>query len=389
MGVRSNNRCGDTTETLGTTPRICPSSTTNPINSFPWSSVGNPDACAAIGEPPSNYAFQSCLVSANGPFMRFGLCAPEACTTADVVLGMGATLRQIMPPLPADDPVMVALAATTDCGSEQGFPWTAGTWAVLDVCMVLAVLVFVGTAIDLLHGGWWGRQQEPGMAWGKELLLAFSFPRNWRRLMQPSRAGGTARDEKRGRTAALDGMRSLSMFWVIFGHAWVFAYFITGFSNATTAIAGTFLPMTPDGKVSTHHHPISTGHGFLGMWGGQSVVGAYLAVDTFFFLSALLAVRGLLLRHAPAAATASTRMGPAAAAGTCIKAYLLRYLRLTPAYALVLFFYWLVLGAAGGKGPVWRAAFRKEYGAYSHRKSGRAQGSEALPAFVSLLTDLP
>lgn len=353
--------------------------------------MGNPDACAAIGEPSSNHTFQSCLVSANGPFMRFGLCAPEACTTADVVLGMGATLRQIMPPLPADDPVMVALAATTDCGSEQGYLWTAGTWAVLGMCMVLVVLVLVGTAVDLLHGGWCGRQQEQGMAWGKEGLLAFSFPRNWSGLMQPSRAAGTARDEKRGRTAALDGMRALSMFWVIFGHVWVFAYFITGFSNATTAIAGTLLPMTPDGKVvSIHHHhsPISIDHGFLGMWGGQSVVGAYLAVDTFFFLSAFLAVRGLLLRHAPAAAAASsTRMGPAAAAGTCIKAYLLRYLRLTPAYALILFFYWLVLGAAGGKGPVWRAAFRKEYGAYSHRKCGEPKGVK--PFLPHLSSNLP
>lgn len=334
--------------------------------------MGNPDACAAIGELPSDHAFQSCLVDASGPFMRVGLCAPKACTTADVLLGMGESLRQIMPPLPPDDPVLVALAAKTDCGSEEGYPWTNGTWAVLGVCATLAVLVLVGTAVDMLNGnmGWWRGQQEPGRAGGKEVLLAFSLTRNWSRLVRPGRAAataasGTAQDTKEmGRTAALDGVRAFSIFWVILGHVWVFAFTITGFSNAATALAGTILPLTPDGKAIApprHHTATIADHGFLGTWGGQSVVSAYLAVDTFFFLSAFLAVRGLLLRHANGGGS-STRTLPNVA-GTCIKMYLLRWMRLTPAYALVLFFYWRFLGAVGGKGPVWRAAFRKEYGA--------------------------
>lgn len=371
---------------------------------FPWSSMGNPDACRAIpglGEATaSGPPFHSCLVDARGPFIRFGLCAPRACTGNDVALGLEETLRRIMPPLPPEDPIVRALHATTDCGDERGYPWTAATWAVVAVCCALAALVAVASAVELLEEWWRVRQQQKqeqgavadkgqpfettvvvaaeaqdgppeveGEAWRrlKGMLLCFSLPRNWAKLTAPGRAAAVAatsstpQEQKPSSTAALDGVRALSMAWVVFGHTFIFADLVLGYANHTPDIVGALLPLTPDGAPQPGRTTL-VDPGFMGQWGGQAATNAYLAVDTFLFLSGFLAVRGLLLRRRAVAGAGSLP----AAAGACLKQaplmYLLRYLRLTPAYALVLFVYWRLLGVVGGRGPVWRAAFKSEYG---------------------------
>ena len=370
---------------------------------FPWSSMGNPDACRAIpglGESTaSGPPFHSCLVDARGPFMRFGLCAPRACTGNDVALGLGETLRRIMPPLPPEDPIVRALHATTDCGDERGYPWTAGTWAVVAVCCALAALVAAASVVELLEEWWrvWQQQKQQGAVedkgqpfettvvvaaeaqdgppevggkgWRrlKGMLLCFSLQRNWAKLTAPGRGAAVAatsstpQEQEPSSTAALDGVRALSMAWVVFGHTLIFADLVLGYANHTPDIVGTLLPLTPDGAPQPGHTtPVNPG--FMGQWGGQAATNAYLAVDTFLFLSGFLAVRGFLLRRRAAASARSLL----AAAGACLKQaplmYLLRYLRLTPAYALVLFVYWRLLGVVGGRGPMWRAAFKSEYG---------------------------
>lgn len=390
---------------------------------YSWTSMGNPDGCRAIA---SETPFHSCLVDAQGPFLRLGLCAPRACTGNDVALGLAETLRRVMPPLPPDDPIVRALHAKTDCGDDRGFPWTAGAWAVVAAFCTLAALVAAGSAVDLLEEWRRVRQQQEqqgagadkgqslgttvvvaaaeaqggavaveGKGWRrhwKDVLLCFSLPRNWAKLTAPGRAAAAAATTpgtaavaapsstpdaaEGGRTAALDGIRALSMCWVVFGHTYIFGDLVIGFANHTPDVVGTLLPLTPDGAPQPGHAtPVNPG--FMGTWGGQAV-NAYLAVDTFLFLSGLLAVRGLLLRRRTTAAATSL---PAAAGASLKQApliYALRWLRLTPAYAIALFFYWLLLGVVGGKGPVWRAAFKSEYG----KGEGRQTTAERVRAWA-------
>jgi peptidoglycan/LPS O-acetylase OafA/YrhL len=306
--------------------------------------------------------------------MRLGLCAPLGCTTDDVVLGLGETLRRLLGPMPPNDPVLLALLRQTDCGDTRGYPWTAGTWGVLGVCFALAALVAAATAVDMLQA--WRRQGGVGKAeeaaeeggqhqaprpWGgvEAALLCFSLPRNWARLTAPGRSATPAPTEKEkegARTAALDGVRALSMAWVVLGHTFIFAATIVGFANMTPDVAGALRPLTAAGQA-TALPPNAPPPGVMVSVGGQAMTNAYLAVETFLFLSGFLAVRGLLLRCCAAGKTTGLlKQAPTL--------YLLRFLRLTPAYALVLFLYWQVLGAAGGRGPVWRAAFKAEYGAW-------------------------
>jgi len=288
-----------------------------------------------------------------------------------VVFGLGETLGRLLGPMPDDDPVLRALRRQTDCGDARGHPWTAGTWAVLGVCAALAALVAAATAADLLLKAW--RQggeaeaeaEEDTRRWGgvEAALLCFSAPRNWARLTAPGRAAAAAvstateREKVGARTAALDGVRALSMAWIVLGHTFIFAVTIVGFANMTPAVAGTLRPLTATGHAAALP-PAAPRPGVMGRVRGQAMANAYLGVDTFLFLSGFLAVRGLLLR-----AARTTTPGLLHKLKQAPTLYLLRYLRLTPAYALVLFLYWQVLGAVGGRGPVWRAAFRAEYGA--------------------------
>lgn len=268
--------------------------------------------------------------------------------------------------------------------------------ATLVVCFALALLVVAGTVVDLLprwRQRWQqqekqqeqGREQEQALFPGKEALLCFSFSRNWAWLMAPGRAAKSGemgpRDKDKAATAALDGIRALSITWVVFIHVFLFAEIILNFGNTAPDVAGTLRALLPDGQAGPlPPNSENSPPGFLATVGGQAITGAYFAVDTFLFLSGILAVRGLLLllqRRSAAATTATT--------GACIQQapviYLLRYLRLTPAYALVLFLYWPVLGALGGKGPVWRSAFVSDYGA------GRGQGTGGASISVDGLID--
>jgi len=61
------------------------------------------------------------------------------------------------------------------------------------------------------------------------LLLCFSLLTNWRLLFAKARGGPFD---------ALDGIRTLSMCWVIFGHTFIFALFSLHFMNFGTEVRG-------------------------------------------------------------------------------------------------------------------------------------------------------
>lgn len=76
------------------------------------------------------------------------------------------------------------------------------------------------------------------------------------------------------------------------------------------------------------------GKGWLTRYSAQALTGGYFAVDTFFFISAFLAVYLMLEQLHRMVAAKGTAMPFVTAIP---KIYLLRFVRLTPAYIYVVF----------------------------------------------------
>jgi len=115
---------------------------------------------------------------------------------------------------------------------------------------------------------------------------------------------------------AFNGIRFLSMCWVITGHT-VLQY-ISPVNNPTS-----------EAKVTQS-------------FGFTFIRGAEFAVDTFFFMSGFLATWGMVKQFSNRALTPKSY----------IMVMLARWLRLTPTYAWVLLFFWKVLPQLG-TGPYW------------------------------------
>ena len=144
-----------------------------------------------------------------------------------------------------------------------------------------------------------------------EFITAFSVFKNVTMILstkQPSTA-----------ITSLNGIRVISMFWVILCHTYVWGY---GYSTNPLYIAYHSAP-----RFST-----------------QVIVNGFFSVDSFFFLSGLL-VAYLTLRE----------MERKNGRFPFITYYLHRYLRLTMVYAFLLFFWWN-LTMYLGNGPMWESS---------------------------------
>ncbi|XP_041473096.1 nose resistant to fluoxetine protein 6-like isoform X1 [Lytechinus variegatus] len=143
----------------------------------------------------------------------------------------------------------------------------------------------------------------------QEVTRSFAFNLNLESLMNTKTTNATIR--------CLDGIRVLSMTWIILGHVPSFLMGNTLYANAPFAL-----------EMLTH-------------FGFQVVVNAYLAVDSFFFLSGLLVTYMTLKRmvktngHIP---------------WFCF--YFQRYWRLTPAMAFSMLI-WMYIRPLLGEGPKW------------------------------------
>lgn len=154
-----------------------------------------------------------------------------------------------------------------------------------------------------------GRSNQKNWPVWRKWLRAFCPEESLRRLLErtPTQA-----------LSGLDGLRSFSMIWII--------------------LANTSLLMA---NVGTDDKDALEDDLYKSL-PQQFTLGSSLAVDTFFFLSGLLTTYTLLRRMRKKGDTSF----PA------FMFFVLRYLRLTPLYAFILFFYAFV-GPSLASGPVW------------------------------------
>ena len=271
--------------------------------------LGDPAACGTIA------GFRYFVVTAGGGHPMLGACLPAACSAGDVRAALTAV------------PLVGTLTAWSVLDDDFTFGLDGAGVAVIVVACLLVLLALTATAADAfaaapapgdgyaaLNGGDAPARATP--AW----LACFSLRRTWGEWL----AG------RGGPLACLDGVRCLSMLYVVYGHSILWPTQAPGYTNMYEAVVP------------------HDGEGYMATVRGQVLNAAEFSVDTFFWLSGFLG--------------AFVASKVAARATTCTwipKAYLQRYLRLTPSYAFIVLLWWKVLRVYGS-GPVW-AQQRGEY----------------------------
>ena len=290
------------------------------------------------------------------PTYTIGVCLPAECTVQDLdtildtilgLLGINAT---------------VSLQMTCETFDKTFNP---GSIIMIFVCCIFAFLVLVATAVDMLVQLVESYREENVTEAGKMLNADVSRKNDVNEkthLLQPGKEENVQKGRKPNISArvglflkesflafslyrtlpsilstkqsssainCINGIRVLSMFWVIGAHA---NMVLLGTSDNTMYEVTVLAPR----------------------FSYQAIVNGFYSVDSFFFLSGLLVayltLREMKRRHAK---------GKTWYAFPALSYYIHRYLRLTPAYAFVVFFVWQVVPLMGS-GPFWNLAAQSQ-----------------------------
>nr|XP_034301544.1 nose resistant to fluoxetine protein 6 isoform X4 [Crassostrea gigas] len=306
--------------------------------------LGSYDECFRIdrtlpGMPPSNSGFstQFCGMKTNVPLgvipleIELTACVPKACSPKDLTYLYNDLLKR----LPTQSPVRVH---DVKCNVDPEID----TRAVVAIVIlgIFAVLMFVSTVYDLLviqrqrHATEHSQSEvlsehienlgenspllnsrekksvpkQESVA--ERLLLAFSVYSNGKKILQVNQSSGTL--------TALNGIRFLSISWVVLGHTF-----------------GVMYPV------------LSNGYAILPdlyqRWSFQAVANAFVAVDSFFALSGLL-LAYLTLKE--------MKKGQGKFRINWFMFYFHRFWRLTPAYMLLMMIS-ICLSRYFEEGPLW------------------------------------
>ncbi|KAK9888344.1 hypothetical protein WA026_000598 [Henosepilachna vigintioctopunctata] len=177
-------------------------------------------------------------------------------------------------------------------------------------CLIIATLVFIGN-VDVINGIKNGVGERA--KWQK-LISAFSVSKNLSDL--------TRKDYKNSNLQLLHGVRTLLMFVIIICHRSI--------TYASSAISN-FDEIEKEYRFSL----------------GCSIYYGVFSVDIFFMISGLLVTYLLLIQFE------KERVNP-------LSLIILRYIRLTPVYAFVIFYYATHFRHTGN-GPLWKIFVEEEY----------------------------
>jgi peptidoglycan/LPS O-acetylase OafA/YrhL len=292
-------------------------------------------------------------ISADGGFESFNLtfladiCVPRSCNTTDFEKYVAAANAYL-----AGKNVTYRVHYASDstiCEDTKRIPYSGGAIAMIVVCAIFALLAIIGTAVDFgvktirdlskkpelakifkrtppaynsdgegspLLGGAPKKEEDDIFASFEkplEFVTAFSIIKNVNTIFS-TKMPPTA-------ITSLNGIRVLSMGWVILAHTFLWVLQTHSFKAPLYTV-----------EHATHRFSF------------QAMSNGFFAVDSFFFLSGAL-VSYLTLRE----------MERKKGRFPVITYYLHRYLRLTMVYAFLLFFWW-TLTVHLGNGPTWRKA---------------------------------
>ncbi|XP_038070285.1 nose resistant to fluoxetine protein 6-like [Patiria miniata] len=289
--------------------------------------------------------------------MKWGVCLPSNCSENDI----SAVLTHLLDALKVFESVNIPLDALEEqsvtCAKDPTIPYSAGVICTIILCGFIASLMIVGALYDeflklqaekplgpslglrirrpwrllddsdeadddddvpiLKDVGTAGPSiNREGNEMKKQnlatrLLLCFALNRNLAKLMDTKQGDKTI--------GSLNGIRVISMTWVMLGHTLVFG--LGSSDNLPTLLSW----------VKTHA-------------GFQAIANAYFSVDSFFFLS------GFLLAFLTFARFRELR-----SVKTWALFYFHRYWRLTPLLAFTILI-WMYIPQFFGSGPLWQSS---------------------------------
>ena len=188
------------------------------------------------------------------------------------------------------------------CSDDERYSgeWRAENYAAVTLLSIIGCLILVGSLMDLYDRFPIGGKpnlsdvKKPAAGLGYKILTAFSAVTNLEYIFKRSPVSG-----KGQRLSCLEGMRAISMTWVILGHTFYFA--MPYLDNPVWALD----------KIQNS-------------WSMEGVVQGPFSVDSFFFLSGLL-VSYIFLKRRDSLTKLTSPL-------TWAKVILHRFIRLLPPY---------------------------------------------------------
>ncbi|XP_014477851.1 PREDICTED: nose resistant to fluoxetine protein 6-like isoform X2 [Dinoponera quadriceps] len=214
-------------------------------------------------------------------------CVPSTCNHTEV----RDAVEDALDPLKVEGRVDVIVTVPEEsCYTAQT---ATATWSVADFCytsilVLFAFIIIASTGYDIAV-------ERRLVTNRKALFTAFSLYTNGKSLLQT--------DRRQNSIDCLDGLRFLSICWIIYGHT----YYIE--------VVGAKMDLT---QVPRMHYN----------WSNMLILNANIVTDTFFLLS------GILLAYIELSRERDTNWR-----FNAIGLYVHRYVRLTPAYAMMIGFY--------------------------------------------------
>ncbi|XP_018407450.1 PREDICTED: nose resistant to fluoxetine protein 6-like [Cyphomyrmex costatus] len=183
--------------------------------------------------------------------------------------------------------------------------WDTADWCYISILILLALIIIISTGYDIVI------QRNTNASKLKDIFTAFSLYTNGKKLLKTE-------DRRKDSICCLDGLRFISICWIIYGHTYY-----------TEAIS-VKMDLT---QIPYMHYD----------WNNMLVLNGNIVTDTFFLLSGILLAYTELSKKERAASNWRFDM---------IGLYVHRYVRLTPAYAMMIGFYATLLYKFG-TGPQW------------------------------------
>ncbi|XP_066999855.2 nose resistant to fluoxetine protein 6 [Anabrus simplex] len=238
--------------------------------------------------------------------LKVAKCVPSSCSINDTAMMVERDYQQFALYLSTMNMELKFEVLESECHTADQPDFEPEDWVAIVVLVFFAVVVVLSTGYDVLT-----RKAESR----SNLLMAFSVYTNGKKLLAISKSEDTLH--------CLHGIRFLSMAWVVVSHRYMDAVY------APSQNLVTYLP------------------NFISSWKYLFVTNGHLSVDTFFFLSGLLAAY-VFFRQVPKTNSFNLPLY-----------YLHRYIRLTPVLAVMIMLL-VSLWRYTGSGPIWDTVYNAD-----------------------------
>ncbi|XP_072941753.1 nose resistant to fluoxetine protein 6-like [Epargyreus clarus] len=277
--------------------------------------LGNFDECVGIGEPGEGVTVEGryCLATikwsqskeskkvrtGRGETLRWAVCVPSACDASAVAGFVGDVLAHTVGNTTAVE------VTDRDCYTRRPITVTNLDIGYLAFLLFIVAIMLLTTFYEI-YSMKWGNNKN---TLTHDLIVSFSMINNVKKIISTKQNNGLGLE-------CVTGIKALAMIFIIAGHACLFI----GSGPVMDAEAWDRLIRQPANAFMLNNT---------------------LLVDTFLFLSAFLFCRLLLIEL-------DKRRGKL----NVIPILVFRYIRVTPAYAVVILFYMTWLPKIG-EGPLW------------------------------------